>query len=410
MGITAASKRWREQGVMSDAAVGVLLVVVAVLLFAPVVNQMIVQRTDYLAHITEAESLAVTGHTIRVLPHLLFQYLVIIAHTFLPGISFAGAALVINTVFYALFGLVLYALLFTALKDVSLRLRVLACVLLTLCAMLLAPITLPTWSTRNLYFGYIVTSTYHNPTQVILRPLALLQFIYAIRVFGTSGKATHWRDTGVAAAVTLLGAMAKPNFVICLLPALALFTLVRLLMRRPIGWRLLLVGIVLPATAILAFQFTLMNEGRGGFAFAPLMLMAHYSSDLLLKFALSVAFPLAVYLLYFEQARHDTALNLAWAAFACGSVYLYFFIEGRDWAAGNFLWGAAMALLIVFVMSLLLFIRVNVNRNMRRFRDARAGVCIVLLALHVICGLLWYSVHASGQMTTLNIGLPLSWW
>jgi hypothetical protein len=410
MGITAASKRWREQGVISDAAVGALLVVVVVLLFAPVVNQMIVQRTDYLAHITEAESLAVTGHTIRVLPHLLFQYLVIIAHGVIPGISFAGAALVVNTVFYALFGLLLYALFLTALKDIPARFRAMVCVLVTMCVMLLAPITLPTLGTRNLYFGYIVTSTYHNPTQVILRPLALLQFIYAVRVFGVSGKAAHWRDVGAAAAFTLFGAMAKPNFIICLLPALALFTFVRLMMRRSIGWRLLLIGIMLPAMALLVFQFALMNEGRGGFAFAPFMLMSHYSSDLLLKFALSAAFPLAVYLLYFEQARHDTALNLAWTAFACGSVYLYFFIEGRDWAAGNFLWGAAMALLIVFVMSLLLFIRVNVHGTVGQFRDVRAGVCALLLALHVVCGLLWYYLHVSGQMTTLNIGVPLSGW
>src|SRR5690606_10371708 len=95
---------------------------------------------------------------------------------------------------------------------------------------------------------------YHNPTIVLLKPLALGLFLYAVGVFSAQGH-FHTRGAWAAAFVlTVLCGLAKPNYLIVLLPTLGLVTVYRLLKKQPVNWPLLL-SIALPAVVLLGLQF-----------------------------------------------------------------------------------------------------------------------------------------------------------
>ena len=88
--------------------------------------------------------------------------------------------------------------------------------------MLIAPITIFTWSQQNLYFGYIPAHVYHNPTQVALKPFALLFFVAALRVF--SDRVRRALFIALTFALGLCATLAKPSLSICLIPALGVVT------------------------------------------------------------------------------------------------------------------------------------------------------------------------------------------
>src|SRR5207248_602892 len=146
-----------------------------------------------------------------------------------------------------------------------------------------------------------------------------------------------------------------------------------------------------------------------GIIFAPLKVYSLYSSWLLPKFILSILFPLTVYLLYFRRATQDFALNLSWLIFLIGSFYAYFLAEsGPRFDAGNFGWGAQIALFILFVWSVKFLIRQEIATRGECVgatkRSKRCVTCIMAFGLHLVSGFGWYVVYLS----TLNV--RYTWW
>lgn len=259
--------------------------------------------------------------------------------------------------------------------------------------MLVSPVSIPTWSSENLYFGYIPAHVPHNPTQIALKPFALLFFLFALRAF--SPQHPGWKVTALAFIFGLLSTLSKPSYAICLLPAVGFLSAYRLYRGEVIHWHMLILGVALPVLAVLAWQYFFHRSGLGGFAFDPLRVMLHYSPGLpllVVKFMLSILFPACVVIAYFSAARHNLALQLAWLAFATGAAYTYLLIEPSDWPSGNFWWSGQITLFILFVASTLFFIRQNTGA---KTLDGRFYGCAAALALHLVSGLFWYSIQVT---------------
>jgi hypothetical protein len=78
-----------------------------------------------------------------------------------------------------------------------------------------------------------------------------------------------------------------------------------------------------------------------GIAIDPFRVFNFYSAPVfhLPKLVLSILFPLTVSSIYFDVARKDIVLGLAWVTFIIGAIYSYFFVEaGPVMLAGNFIW------------------------------------------------------------------------
>jgi hypothetical protein len=359
----------------------------------------VVESADYRDHIRDARLWAESGMSLQAAnrPHFLFHALTIGAHTVTADWNAAGSAVII--VLAAVTGVIVYALLRPAFSTESgLRGDGLA-VVGALALMLIAPVTIFSWGERNLYFGYIPAHVYHNPTQNVLKPFALLFFVCALRVYLTpatllSPPPLFWRvGRGVRLilltfVIGLCATLAKPSFSICLLPALGAVTLYRLYRRQTVNWLLLIFGVGAPVALVLAWQYLFHRSGMGGFALDPLMVMDSLSPDSWhWKFVMSLLFPAAVTLAYWRQARTQLDLNLAWLAFGASAVYLYLLSEPRDWTSANFWWSAQICIFVLLVISTVFFVRQL--RAQPRW-TWQAVVCALLLVLHVTSGVLWY--------------------
>lgn len=226
---------------------------------------------------------------------------------------------------------------------------------------LVAPVILPPLLDGAYYFGYIGLANYHNPTVHVLRPFALLMFIFAYetiadRPAGERPRRSPWLILA-SAVVIVLATLLKPNYTIVLLPALGLMVLYRLVKRQPVDWPLLIFGLGLPAVLVLSGQYLLTymvgDEPEGGILFRPFLVASGMSDYLLLKFLLSVFFPLVIAGLHYRRAVTDRPLVFAWLGFAVGAAQFYLLAENASrMYHGNFLWGAQTGLFILFVVTI----------------------------------------------------------
>lgn len=356
------------------------LIIVTLIVFGYLLDFLVLQHRarDYNLHIYFAEMLRERQFYAV---HIVFHALVVILS--LPQfINMVTAAYLIALIFYAATAAILYALL----RGVTSN-RLLAAVG-ALALMLVTPITLPTWAQSNLYFGYIGVNVLHNPTMVLLKPLGLIGFAYALRAL--QGTLTFRPLTALlCAALIAVSMFTKPNFALVLLPALIVVMGYRALRREPQDARLLIVGFIVPMIALLPVQYVLQyvlipSDRANGLALAPFATYYLYDQSfwsLGLKFVMSIAFPLTVTLLYRKTMRHDLGVALAWWAFLAGWAQSVLFAEvGVHALDGNFWWSAQMGLFLLFVYTALHWIRAFK-------REPRAWISLAVFGLHLASGI-----------------------
>lgn len=252
--------------------------------------------------------------------------------------------------------------------------------------MLVAPVMLYAASDGLYYLGYIGISNHHNATINYLKPFVALQLLLLLPY--VRHQRASWGLVLLAAVVTVLSAQIKPNFLMCLLPALGLLTLIDLLRHERIDWRYLLLGFFLPGLAVMAQQFVITyRSGEAGMALMPLAVMQTLSGHLGAKLLLSLIFPLGVSLLYWPVARSHRLLQLGWLVFAAGAGYTYLLAETGDrFAHANFGWSGEIALFFLFVTAFLFWAEQATTK-----RDpGRAALSGVAYVLHVASGLVYY--------------------
>lgn len=380
-------------------------------LFLPVLR-LLAPESDIGVHADQAAQWVASGRTSLALPHFLFPALVIGVRAVLPFLDFAGAGIAVVLASQLALVSLLLGLLGGAWPGAARRRgAALACLLLALSLLLVMPVNLLGLPERNLYFGYVSISTHHNPTLVLLKPLALGLFLQALSALAPGPEPRSALRVFGTAALALLSTLAKPSFALAFLPALALFAGVwRLGLRRSVDTRLLGLGIALPCLSVLAWQYLTTYAGAAPpelasrIALAPLAVVRALSpSGLAWKFALSILFPACVYALL-PGARRDAALNLAWLTFGAGALLAYGFAEaGPRRMDGNFLWSAQIGLFVLFVASLLAALR-RAAALPAPGRDARLRVCAAAYALHLASGLVWYAVQG---LHALLPGVPI---
>lgn len=316
-------------------------------------------------------------------PHPLY-HLLAAGLSLLPGLTVPWAGMVTAILAQA----ALAAVAFLALRAAT-GARVGAAALAALGLTVVAPLNVLASSPGESYFGYLFPNVLHNPTVALLRPLALALYLACAAVLAESLAPTRAR-TAALATLTLACGLAKPSYLICLLPALALAWLFAG-DRRHRRWRALALGVVAPGALLTAVQavFVLTTEEMepGGIAFAPLrVVFFHMGKDpgvVAAKLALSAVFPLAVAVCFARDAARSPALRLAWLGFLAGLCYAYGFAEtGPRAVHGNFLWSGQVSLLVLFAASARLLL-VLATRGARR---AAVAVCAGTLLLHVASG------------------------
>ncbi len=363
------------------------------LLFGYLLSQAMQTTDDLWTQIGYARQTAETGTLTR--PNPLFLLLTIAAHDLSGGLLDYGEAVpVVALAGYLALAVILYVLLRRTLGQPETFRRAGGYGLLALALVIMEPIGLPwpgldNWNAR---FAYILNNAYHNGPLPLVRPFALLQFVAVVHIFDGD---LERRALLPAALIGLLALLAKPSYLIVLIPVMGLAVVWRLWRRQRIDWPLLgaTVGAGILPLAWLYYYNYASPTGDAGIRFAPFAVYAHFAPEPWYTWLgpfmlLSLAFPLWVYAACFPSARRNTALNLAWLALIVGQGYYLLLTEGVL-SAGNFRWGAQIALFILYVTSLIFFVRQARESGWdRRFRIGAA-----IFVLHILSGITAYIAY-----------------
>ena len=168
-----------------------------------------VLNTDFGVHLRRVRRLLAGDHSLP--GHFLFHMLTAATATLLKLSAEKAAVLVMTGSSVAsaavIFGLYLYPM--AERRDVLLRLA------LTISALVASAIFLPFFN--RIYSGQSSPNVWHNPTNVLLKPLALISAIYLERI--CFARAGFWPCL-ILIATIIVGALAKPAFALVLLPVL----------------------------------------------------------------------------------------------------------------------------------------------------------------------------------------------
>lgn len=377
-----------------------LLVAVVVIFFYPITTKMAAVEHDYITHIERAATLIVN---FTFSPHLLYQVSIIIIHAMLP-IDIFSAGILVALSFYGFLAVVVF-LFFRSNRNIPPAIIF----VITLCLFFTAQIPALFPLDKHLYFGYIAVNALHNPTMVVLKPMALLMFILSGRIFLSTDYSNRKLFVVLCALISILTAFAKPNYTICFLPALCFLLGLGAIRRQQVDWFLALGGFLIPSILFLLFQYFVTYDAflpqiprsyeKSQIIFAPLTVMNIFSSWLLPKFLLSTAFPLLVSICYIKKTGNDYYMKFAWLTFFFGGFCTYFLAESGYYrmAQGNFFWSGQITLFVLFVYSTRFFLEIVFSQGQRPLPmlDRKQLFLTLLLATHVASGILYYFAEYS---------------
>jgi hypothetical protein len=382
---TLTAARSEENRNRGDRVVHVLtalaLAAVTMGVYGTIAAGLVTGSRDYRLHILFAKALHETGNLPA--PHFLLHALIagLFAARLAPSLDAACRMLLASC--YGATALILYGAFWSAFRRSWIG-RPLGVFLLSLAVLLAEPITL----SHAYQLGYLWIESYVIPTSTLLKPFALAVFFLTVWCF--SGREIRTGTVATLALATVVGALSKPSFLICALPAVAVLCVFRLCRKVFVSWRALLLGLYIPSIAVLGWQFYESYSGAGtavtyhdSIIWAPLKVMSFYAKDILPKLLLSILFPLTVTAVCWRHARRNTVLQLGWIVFLFGAAYTYLLAEKVHWPAANFLWSGYIATFVLFAASVLVFGEVLEAKSSARWRVL---LCGTVLALHVASG------------------------
>ena len=375
--------RARMSGVMALAlAPGVCLIA-----FPSVVTRMLGPRTDFEAHIEFARGIAETG---ALLPHFGYHVVVIAVQALTPADWTAAAGIVTLGGVAACAAVVAWWLRGALSTSASALLVAAALVPAALCV--LQPV-LPLDSTRydEWLFGYFPPNQWHSPTTLFAKPFALLLLGLGPAVVWPAHGARAGRQRMLTSAtLVVMSGIVKPSFSMAFLPALGALAVLHW---RRTDWLWLGVSFVLPAVAVLAWQYDeiyTLDTARGGVILAPLQVIGFYApTDLLTlgwRLAASVLFPLAA-AACFPSVRADRRVQLGWATFLVGAAIGYLLAEGHSASHGAFLWSGQLAAFVLFAASAVAVLRAAATGGADKRQVGRFTLCGGVFVWHVASGI-----------------------
>ena len=235
-------------------------------------------------------------------------------------------------------------------------------VLLALLLLLAAPLTVPIHGWINAS-GRFYPSLWHNPTLLMATPFCLALALLATRFLHAGQLTLLWP----LAIVATLGVYAKPNYFLAFVPAMSIAVLLRFGLAKWRKWMWFALA-VSPAIALLFWQraHTYQNADVARIvALRPFGLTQAYGNFPLFlpNLVASLLFPLTYLILFRRQLVSRPALALAWGVFACAFAWAVLFVELKlptrevD-TDGNFVWGAHLSILVLFLVTALDFLHV----------------------------------------------------
>lgn len=269
---------------------------------------------------------------------------------------------------------------------------------------LAAPIWLPFFN-PNLIIGQGGPNLLHNPTNLMVRFVALPCFVWSAAIMDGIGRESAPR-LGVCkfialSLLVLLATLSKPSFVQVFFPAMFLLALFKLIKhgKAAVGTVAAVALTFAPTLLLMGLQawvsFYSAKGGGSGVAIAFLKVYSHFSPNIFVSMMLGICFPLIMLAWSIRARKVSTAEMLAWIMYCVGWIEGSLLIEtGRRMWHANFCWGTNLTLFFILFTALDRFLSFAVEPSQTpggRERKCWFGCAAVVLSLHLVSGLcyLW---------------------
>lgn len=276
---------------------------------------------------------------------------------------------------------------------------------------LVGPVYVP-WYSETIYRGQNSPNIWHSPTQIMVRPFALLAFYLTVRIY------RRWRaaegfprqvyasrgEAALYTALITLSVWAKPCYFQVVVPALGVLLLADLVRSRGKSFfcSIKMAAAYVPGALLTGMKFFesffVESETAGiGIEIAPFAVWSHSSSSVFISILLLLAFPLFVILLDWRRFFRSVQGRLSILILAMGAGMKALLAEiGSRRYHGNFGWGYIMAAVLLWFVTFCHFLDLMTGNRLTGWRyRAAAWVGWTLLALHLMAGILYYCILAS---------------
>jgi hypothetical protein len=269
---------------------------------------------------------------------------------------------------------------------------------------------------KNAWTGF----AWHSPTQRLMVLFGLVSILLFIKIYDMffvnvehrehSGNFVNKKMIIICIAFSiclLISAWAKPAFIMCFFPTIALMLLFKLkkhprrviviacLMIPAFVYFLYLNGIMYGATESGADESS--NQVAIAFGYLHMQIEKPFFTPIP-----GMMFPLSVLVFNFRRLKTDIVYRLSWIMFLVGLLIALTFIETGDrMYNGNFGWGFQFSLLFLFISSVAVYIGNIYGASFMQNRVfAKRNYCIIaglLFCCHIISGLSWFYLIVYGN-------------
>lgn len=360
----------------------ILLFVLSTLVILAIFNK---EGYDYLWHLESAKTLSLKNFFsyYQENTYPLWHVFCSIALQILPFSEGLIVAMVTSV-----FTMVTYIIVYKWLKQqCNLNDNVWIISILSFFLLILGPLYFP-WFNEYYYLGQGTPNTWHNPTNLAVRPFAVISFIYILKIIDNYNekRQPNLKQYIVLSITLLLSVLAKPSFILMIIPGLGLFMIGTFIKDNKLfGCHMKMILAFIPAVLLFLSQYLMIFvSGRRGdsVGFGWLKVMHLYTPNVMVSFLLAFAFPIYLFVLDFKDSIKDSSVQLSLCCLCSGWLEAAVLLEnGRHMSDGNFCWGLYIAMVFVWMTSIK---RIIMLTNQRKDRFVLIGW--ILLVLHICFG------------------------
>lgn len=259
--------------------------------------------------------------------------------------------------------------------------------LLTVGTMVLTALYMP-WFNVEVYLGQSSPTIWHNPTNMAVKPLALLIFLWFLRLYTSEQKGKGIEFAGFSGAL-LLSCFVKPSFAQGFLPAVVVFLFLELFRTKGKSFlfSLKMAAAFVPSGIYFLVQFFSMfgAEAERSMGISPFTVMRFDTDHPLVSILQSVAFPLFVVgICGWRKLFKDKEFLFSLIFYVVSLLEFILLIEVTEPQSGNFEWALQLAMFAFFAMAVVRFYQKE---------DKKPWMSYVgngLLLYHVASGVYYY--------------------
>jgi hypothetical protein len=268
---------------------------------------------------------------------------------------------------------------------------------ITGCLVLLSGIYVPFFN-QHVMYGQSSPNLWHNPPLVVVKPMAFLTTLLMIRFINNEPEQKKWWNYVVIPLLLVLSCYTKPNYAFVMIPATVIYVVIGYSTNLRLHVKVAL--LLAPALAVLCLQYfsTYQHDGatdRIHYDFLGVWRLM--SPNVGVSILLVLAFPLAVLSFRFNSAVRNRQLMFSWLLTGIAIAQFALFAEDVKYGHGNFSWGYAIVLPLLFVFSTCEFLRwLRGPSSPRPCVKLLVVIAAVLFSLHVYSGVFYFIYMLSG--------------